>query len=176
MEIPRGDDKGAGAADHVAAVIRLQPRLLGEDREPVDRDPRRDDAVARHGRRQPEIGHPIAGDVDDPARRRLGRMVERGSGGEQCRTDRGQPFGTPLHRTDGSGKGGGALCVREPRPPDRDRDAVGIRPFENQGFDAPRNSRDRADEPAVLERTRNAVALQQIGIGRHTGRHVDGEH
>jgi hypothetical protein len=103
-------------------------------------------------------------------------MVERGGGGEQCRTDRGQPFGTALHRTDGSGKRGGVISVAEPCPPDRDRDAVGIRPFENQGFDPPLNSRNRADEPGVLERTRNAVALQQIGIGRHTGRHVDREH
>jgi hypothetical protein len=59
-EILCGDYKGPGTADHVAAIIAFEPRLLGQDRKTVDRDPCRDYPVARRRRRQAEIGHSVA--------------------------------------------------------------------------------------------------------------------
>ena len=61
VEIARGEDKGPRAADHIVAIIICEPGLLGQDREPVDRDPGRHKAVAD---RRPEA------DRNRPFRRR----------------------------------------------------------------------------------------------------------
>src|SRR5947209_8565797 len=74
--------KGRGAADHIAAVVVVEPGFFAEDREPVDRDPPPDQRVARFHRRGPEISHAVAGNVDDPMRRRIGHAVESGAGGQ----------------------------------------------------------------------------------------------
>src|SRR5205085_9852475 len=49
--------EGGGAADDVAPVIFVEPRLLAEDRQTVDRDALADERVTSGDRRYPEIRH-----------------------------------------------------------------------------------------------------------------------
>ena len=69
VEILRDRDERGRPADHVLAVILVEPGFLGQDRQPVDRDAARDQPIAHLGRRHAEIGHAVAGNIDDLVRR-----------------------------------------------------------------------------------------------------------
>ena len=81
----------------------------------------------------------------------------RGGGGER-RADRGQPMRAARRRLHGGGKAGGALAVGDLGPTDRNRDLVGVRPFEDQSLDPARRGGDRP---------RSAAGRRRRGRCRH---------
>ena len=169
------EDKGSRPADHVAAEIILEPRLLGQDRQPVDHDAGRRHAVARRRRGHAEIGHPVAGDVDHPPRRGFRQAIELRGGGEQCRTDGGGPAGTAGRGAQRRGEGACAPGVGEQPPIDGDRDLVGVRPFEDERLDPAGSGADRVDQTGIRKGAGDAIVLEHIGIGGDAGGYVDSQ-
>ena len=85
--------------------------------------PARDQRVAHRCRRQPEIGHAVAGDVDDPAAGRLGHVVEGRRGREQRRPIAVSPCELRWVARTAAAKAAALALVGDARPADRDHDA-----------------------------------------------------
>ena len=177
VEIARGKDKGAGAADHVVPVIIFEPRLLGQDRQPVDRDPGLDDLSRTACGGAPKLAIPSPEMSISRRAAGCGRWSNCAAAAASAGPIAVSPRELRVVACTAAAKPRGAAAVDDARPTDGDRDLVGVRPFENQGLDPARSGGDRPQQPADRSKARAMPSrCRMYESARHAGGDVDRQH
>ena len=178
------NDEGAGAADDAVLVIDIEivdihhaaARPPDHDRQAVDGDAGRGDAVARRHHGRAGIVGAVAGDVDDAAQAAIAAGVEQRLGEGKPARDRGAR-GAPVRRARElvSDCVGGLRPVDQP-PRHQDLLVELARPLEiHDGDLAVCTLAQRGEEFLRAQRLHIALALQRLLFGVHRIGNVDGE-
>jgi len=170
------DDEGADATDHREPVIFVERRVLVENREPVDRDARRDRARRRGDDVTAHIVAAVARDVDHLARRR--DAPEHDDRKIDGVADRRAALVNQARRSvdPGGDQLGGRRAVHL-GPVERRNLGVGARPLDQRDRDAiGRRGGDGVVYARVTEGLGQAAHLKIELVGADARRRIDGEH
>jgi len=178
LVVARGDDEGAGAADHLLVEIGGERRLLVLDRDRVDGDATLHRLVARGARVTAAVADAVAGDVDHPA----GAVERRGIEQRQREVDRGADRRLaadhqPRPDIELCGEGFDVGRVAQHRPAEVDALLIGPGPFEHgHGDPAARAGADRREEIGMAEGGRVALKLDVVLVDADAGGGIDRQH